>query len=101
MWQLQEKQKLQLYHEEEEEEIKLEEGLLEEVVELQGVAVVVEDPPKAEHPEHRGEEVKVLEVDQDRVLEEEVEVVASVVEEDEVEEEVGEVEEEVEGIGIQ
>ena len=100
MWQLQEKQKLQLYHEEEEEEIKLEEGLLEEVVEPL-VAVVVEDPPKAEHPEHRGEEVKVLEVDQDRVLEEEVEVVASVVEEDEVEEEVGEVEEEVEGIGIQ
>ena len=54
------------------------------------------------HPEHsEGEEVKVLEVDQDRVLEEEVEVVASVVEEDEWEEEVGEVEEEVEGIGIQ
>ena len=69
-----------------------EEGLIEE-----------EEPqaevPSAEHSE--GEEVKVLEVDQDRVLEEEVEVVASVVEEDEVEEEVGEVEEEVEGIGIQ
>ena len=65
------------------------------------MAVVVEDPPKEVDPEHRGEEVKVLEVDQDRVLEEEVEVVASVVEEDEWEEEVGEVEEEVEGIGIQ
>ena len=64
-------------------------------------AVVVEDPPKAEHPEHRGEEVKVLEVAPDSLLEEEVEVVASVVEEDEWEEEVGEVEEEVEGIGIQ
>ena len=40
-------------------------------------------------------------MDHDRVLEEDVEVGASVVEEDEVEEEVGEVEEEVEGIEIQ